>query len=116
MGWAETNSKPDTATWRILHYAGDGTLSQAMGNCSALHSRCCAGDCANQVADWAGVKELYMRAGELYMEASRAPAAAQALSKGAKILEEKDPQVGTGSVGWSWAVWGWGLRAGRAVC
>ena len=34
-----------------------------------------------------------MRAGELYMEASRAPAAAQALSKGAKILEEKDPQV-----------------------
>ena len=37
-----------------------------------------------------------MRAGELYMEAGRAPAAAQALSKGAKILEEKDPQVDTG--------------------
>eukprot|EP00891_Asterochloris_glomerata_P009374 jgi/Astpho2/9374/Aster-01643 len=52
-----------------------------------------AGDFANQIADGAGVKELYMRAGELYMEASRAPAAAQALSKGAKILEEKDPQA-----------------------
>ena len=94
MGWAGP-----TASQTLLHvlrYAGDGTLSQATGSCSLLHVHCCAGDFANQIADGAGVKELYMRAGELYMEASRAPAAAQALSKGAKILEEKDPQVITG--------------------
>ncbi len=93
-GWAGP-----TASWTLLHvlrHAGDGTLSQATGSCSLLHVHCCAGDFANQIADWVGVKELYMRAGELYMEASRAPAAAQALSKGAKILEEKDPQVITG--------------------
>ena len=56
-----------------------------------------------------------MRAGELYMEASRAPAAAQALSKGAKILEEKDPQVVGGSCAGSRAVWWRRLRAGGPV-
>ena len=52
-----------------------------------------AGECCRALQRWREVRDLYRRAAEHYGEAGRGQAAAEALSKGARALEEVDPQV-----------------------
>ncbi len=52
-----------------------------------------AGECCRTLQRWREVRDLYKRAAEHYGEAGRGQAAAEALSKGARALEEVDPQA-----------------------
>ena len=52
-----------------------------------------AGECCRTLQRWREVRDLYKRAAEHYGEAGRGQAAAEALSKGARALEDVDPQV-----------------------
>ena len=54
---------------------------------------CQAADCARVLQKWEQVKDLYQRAAECYGEAGRGQAAAEALSKGARALEDQNPKV-----------------------
>lgn len=54
---------------------------------------CQAADCARILQKWEQVTDLYQRAAECYGEAGRGQAAAEALSKGARALEDQNPQV-----------------------
>jgi hypothetical protein len=53
-----------------------------------------AGDLARELGKWDDVEECFSRAAEYYNGEGRQTAAADALAKGARILEEKRPEVG----------------------
>ena len=53
-----------------------------------------ASEAAKETQDWTLAVDYLKQASLAYREAGRAQSAAEALSKGARFLEEKDPQVG----------------------
>lgn len=52
-----------------------------------------AAECARLLQRWEQLRELCQRAAECYAEAGRGQAAAEALSKGARGLEEQSPEA-----------------------
>ena len=54
-----------------------------------------AAEAAKETSDWTLVVEYYKNASLAYREAGRAQSAADALSKGARLIEDKDPEVGS---------------------
>lgn len=53
----------------------------------------CAGDIARELGKWDDIEECYSRAAEYYCSEGRQTAAADALAKGARALEERRPDV-----------------------
>ena len=53
-----------------------------------------AAEAAKETSDWTLVVEYYKNASLAYREAGRAQSAADALSKGSRLIEDKDPEVG----------------------
>ncbi len=59
----------------------------------AAKELCKAAEAARQAGDWPDVASLWRGAALAFATASRAPAAAEALAKGALALEGHDPKV-----------------------